>query len=87
MVYVNPKLVIIHWHDAEAIIGWDEYDDNLITDKVIVCSVGWLIAKNEHTTLIMADAGKDLSYNRAMRIPNVCIESIRLLKESNGLAK
>jgi len=87
MIFSNPKLVIVEWHDAEAIVGWDEYGDIENASKVLVSSVGWLIAKNKHTTMIMADTGKDLSYNRVMRIPNVCIESIYLLKKSNRVIR
>ncbi len=93
MTYDKPKLILVRWHDACADIGWNDYDEDHIKEKSTVTSVGWLIAKNEHSILLAADSdvhncedSLESTYNRIMQIPIVCIDSVCALAVS-GVAR
>jgi len=71
------QLVIVRWHDAEADTGWDERTEKLIEKKALCDSIGWVIAKNDHTLLLAADYDEtEKTTNRTLRIPIVCIERV-----------
>jgi len=86
VTHKNPKLVFIRWHDAQAETGWDDRTDEDIEVKVLVLSVGWLVAENDHSILLAGDVGEgcsqcsdsgyDGSTNRTTQIPKACIEDV-----------
>jgi hypothetical protein len=81
MTHDNPQLVIVRWHDAEADTGWDDRDESCIKDLVLVDSVGYLIAENEHSLLLVADIDPNNGSNRALSIPRVCVKTVDKLRE------
>lgn len=84
MTHKDPQLVIVRWYDAEADIGWDKRDGAEINDKTMACSVGWLIAENNHTLMLVADTDDEGNSNRSLKIPRVCVESVNRLNVSKA---
>ena len=82
----EPRLVIVRWHDAEADTGWDERDEKVIEKKALCDSIGWIVAKNDHTLLLAADYDEtEKTTNRTLRIPIVCIERVLALDEGRAV--
>lgn len=88
MTHKDPKLVYVRWDDSEADIGWDDYDDAKIKDRLLVTSIGWLLAENDHQILLVADMDvKNGHSNRVLRIPRICIEEMRHVKIGTVIEK
>ncbi len=82
MNYKKPRLILLLWHDAETDTGWDKRDATDISKEVIVQSVGWLVAQNKHTYLLVADKGTGdeiNNTNRSLRIPKISAKSFAYL--------
>jgi len=91
MTYDKPDLVIVRWCDSETDSGWEERGEDDIADKEFVLSVGWLIAKNDHTLMLAADiaectCGGVGGSNRSLKIPLAVIDSIYYLKRGKRFA-
>ena len=72
--------VVITWQDAEAEIGWEARGEDSIVEECLVQSIGWIVASNAMTVMLIADKdGDNGNSNRGIRIPVSCIKSIHTL--------
>ena len=49
------KLVTCYWEDIVGDASWADITDIKKAKTAVCCSVGWLVKKDEKTTIVMAD--------------------------------
>ncbi|HMM30009.1 MAG TPA: hypothetical protein PKD46_17135 [Aggregatilineaceae bacterium] len=83
-VHATPKLVAIHWLDANAINGWQDPDDKDTTVHEAV-TVGWLVREDKvsvtvSSTIAFAPGEDKYEINAAMTIPRGMIVKQRVMR-------
>ena len=76
---VNKDIVLIEWHDAKFFSG--TYNEKAIQEHrmALFKSVGYLIAKDDTTTIIAAEQNDQEEYRDITLIPSGSVISIRKL--------
>jgi argonaute-like protein implicated in RNA metabolism and viral defense len=83
MIKYHSPLVEVVWHDAATTFGW-EHEDEADTREELMITVGFLIAKGEHTVIIASSIDQDTGKmnNSRMKIPIGMIKTIKELTVS-----
>ena len=79
MKYTNP-LVEVVWHDAATTFGW-EHEDEADTSQELMTTIGFLIAKGEHTVIVASSVDNETGKmnNSRIKIPVGMIVTIKEL--------
>jgi hypothetical protein len=80
--YHAPPVEVV-WHDAATTFGW-EHEDEADTNEELMVTIGFLVAKGEHTIIIASSLDQETGKmnNSRMKIPLGMIKSIKELSVS-----
>lgn len=83
MIKYPSPLVEIIWHDAATTFGW-EHEDEADTSEELMTTIGFVIAKGEHTIIVASSIDNDTGKmnNSRIKIPVGMIKSIKELTVS-----
>lgn len=80
MIKYPAPLVEVVWHDAATTFGW-EHEDEADTTEELMTTIGFIIAKGEHTIIIASSIDNETGKmnNSRIKIPVGMIKTIREL--------
>lgn len=80
MIKYPTPLVEIIWHDAATTFGW-EHEDEADTTEELMTTIGFVVAKGEHTIIVASsiDNATGKMNNSRIKIPVGMIKTIREL--------
>lgn len=83
MIKYSTPLVEVVWHDAATTFGW-EHEDEADTSEELMTTIGFVIAKGEHTVIVASSIDNDTGKmnNSRIKIPIGMIKSIKELNVS-----
>jgi len=77
-----PRLVIVEWHDARFYSGTRKRNEIDNFRMALFKSVGYLLAQNEHTTIIASECNDEEEYRDVTLIPTGSVVSVKGLTPS-----
>lgn len=88
MIKYPAPLVEIVWHDAATTFGW-EHEDEADTTEELMITIGFVIAKGEHTIIVASSIDNETGKmnNSRIKIPVGMIKTIKELNVSYKKAK
>lgn len=88
MIKYPSPLVEIVWHDAATTFGW-EHEDEADTTEELMITIGFVIAKGEHTIIVASSIDNETGKmnNSRIKIPVGMIKTIKELNVSYKKAK
>lgn len=80
--YPLPLCEVV-WHDAATTFGWED-NEEADTGEELVTTIGFIVAKGEHTVIIASTIDKDSGNqnNSRIKIPIGMVQSIKELNVS-----
>lgn len=88
MIKYPTPLVEVVWHDAATTFGW-EHEDEADTTEELMTTIGFVIAKGEHTIIVASSIDNETGKmnNSRIKIPVGMIKTIKELNVSYKKAK
>lgn len=80
--YPLPLCEVV-WHDAVTTYGWEE-NDEADTNEELVTTIGFVVARGEHTVIVSSTIDKEhgTQNNSRIKIPTGMIKTIKELSVS-----
>jgi hypothetical protein len=80
-IKLKCPLVLVEWHDACTSFGW-ENEDEVDTSEELMTTIGFVIAKGEHTIIVASSIDNDTGKMNNSRI-KIPVGMIKTIKEVN----